>query len=139
MATHSSILAWRIPRTEEPGGPQPAGSQESDMPQRLIRSSPAALTENPVFLSSSFLFPRAPTACHLPVNTVTSSARARVGRAPVPPVCSAALVPGTLCTARAIRRTGPPSHAPACVCTPLCSHSVRLKHVSPGFKMRLHV
>ena len=22
MATHSSILAWRIPRTEEPGGPQ---------------------------------------------------------------------------------------------------------------------
>ena len=23
MATHSSILAWRIPWTEEPGGPQP--------------------------------------------------------------------------------------------------------------------
>ena len=22
MATHSSILAWRIPRTEEPGGPR---------------------------------------------------------------------------------------------------------------------
>ena len=22
MATHSSILAWRIPQTEEPGGPQ---------------------------------------------------------------------------------------------------------------------
>ena len=22
MATHSSILAWKIPRTEEPGGPQ---------------------------------------------------------------------------------------------------------------------
>ena len=22
MATHSSILAWRIPRTEEPGGQQ---------------------------------------------------------------------------------------------------------------------
>ena len=22
MATHSNILAWRIPRTEEPGGPQ---------------------------------------------------------------------------------------------------------------------
>ena len=27
MATHSSILAWRIPRTEEPGGLQPTGSQ----------------------------------------------------------------------------------------------------------------
>ena len=27
MATHSSILAWRIPRTEEPGRLQPPGSQ----------------------------------------------------------------------------------------------------------------
>ena len=31
MATHSSILAWRIPWTEEPGGLQSMGSQESDM------------------------------------------------------------------------------------------------------------
>ena len=30
MATHSSILAWRIPRTEEPGRLQAMGSQESD-------------------------------------------------------------------------------------------------------------
>ena len=27
MATHSSILAWRIPWTEEPGGLLPVGSQ----------------------------------------------------------------------------------------------------------------
>ena len=27
MATHSSILAWEIPWTEEPGGLQPMGSQ----------------------------------------------------------------------------------------------------------------
>ena len=27
MATHSSTLAWEIPQTEEPGGPQPTGSQ----------------------------------------------------------------------------------------------------------------
>ena len=27
MATHSSILAWRIPWTEEPGGLHPIGSQ----------------------------------------------------------------------------------------------------------------
>ena len=27
MATHSNILAWRIPRTEEPGGLQPMGLQ----------------------------------------------------------------------------------------------------------------
>ena len=27
MATHSSILAWRIPWTEEPDGPESMGSQ----------------------------------------------------------------------------------------------------------------
>ena len=27
MATHSSILAWRIPWTEEPGEPQAMGSE----------------------------------------------------------------------------------------------------------------
>ena len=30
MATHSSILAWRIPWTEEPGGLQSKRSKESD-------------------------------------------------------------------------------------------------------------
>ena len=29
MATHSSIFAWRIPRTEEPGGLQFMGLQKS--------------------------------------------------------------------------------------------------------------
>ena len=29
MATHSSILAWRIPRTEELGGLQSLGSQRT--------------------------------------------------------------------------------------------------------------
>ena len=31
MTTHSSILAWEIPRTEEPGGPQSMGLQYLDM------------------------------------------------------------------------------------------------------------
>ena len=31
MATHSSILAWEIPWTEEPHGLQSTGSQDSDM------------------------------------------------------------------------------------------------------------
>ena len=35
MATHSSILAWRIPWREEPGGLQSMGSQESDMTWQL--------------------------------------------------------------------------------------------------------
>ena len=30
MATHSSILAWRIPWTEEPAGCSPWGCKESD-------------------------------------------------------------------------------------------------------------
>ena len=38
MATHSSVLAWRIPWTEEPGelqsvGLQTAGHDRSDLPQ----------------------------------------------------------------------------------------------------------
>ena len=31
MATHSSIPAWEIPRTEEPGGLQSIECKESDM------------------------------------------------------------------------------------------------------------
>jgi len=31
MATHSSTLAWKIPKTEVPGRLQSIGSQESDM------------------------------------------------------------------------------------------------------------
>ena len=30
MTAHSSILAWRIPWTEEPGGIQSIGPKESD-------------------------------------------------------------------------------------------------------------
>ena len=35
MVTHSSILAWRIPWTEEPGRLQSMGRKESDMTERL--------------------------------------------------------------------------------------------------------
>ena len=35
MAAHSSILAWRIPWTEEPGGLQSMRSKESDTTWRL--------------------------------------------------------------------------------------------------------
>ena len=33
MATHSSILSWRIPWTEEPGGLLPTGSQRVRLKQ----------------------------------------------------------------------------------------------------------
>ena len=35
MATHSSVLAWRIPWTEEPGGYSPWGCKESDITEWL--------------------------------------------------------------------------------------------------------
>ena len=35
MATHCSILAWRIPWTEEPGWPQSTGSQSQTRLKRL--------------------------------------------------------------------------------------------------------
>ena len=35
MATHSTILAWRIPWTKEPGGLQSVGSQDLDMTWQL--------------------------------------------------------------------------------------------------------
>ena len=38
MATHSSILAWAIPWTEEPGGLQSMGVAKSDTTDGLIVS-----------------------------------------------------------------------------------------------------
>ena len=35
MAPHSSTLAWKIPWTEEPGGLQSRGCEESDTTERL--------------------------------------------------------------------------------------------------------
>ena len=45
MATRSSILAWRIPWTEEPVGPQSMGHKELDVTERLT-----------LFSISAFLF-----------------------------------------------------------------------------------
>ena len=38
MATHSCILAWRIPWTGEPGGLQPMGSQRVRLSMQELRS-----------------------------------------------------------------------------------------------------
>ena len=38
MATHSSILAWKIPQTKEPGRVQFMGSEESDTAEGLTLS-----------------------------------------------------------------------------------------------------
>ena len=38
MATHFSILAWKIPWIEEPGGLQSTGHKESDMTDATYRA-----------------------------------------------------------------------------------------------------
>ena len=43
MAIHSSVLAWKIPWTEEPASYSPWGRKESDTTQLLILSLPAPL------------------------------------------------------------------------------------------------
>ena len=48
MATHSSILAWKIPRTEEPGRHSPWGQKESDTTERLSTNT-TSLKESYVY------------------------------------------------------------------------------------------
>ena len=45
MASHSSILAWGIPWTEEPDGYSPWGRKESDMTERLPPPPPPFLSQ----------------------------------------------------------------------------------------------
>ena len=53
MATNSSILAWEIPWTGEPGGLQSMGFQESDTTERLNnKSNTTLLTEAEASASS---------------------------------------------------------------------------------------
>ena len=40
MATHSNILTWRIPWTEQPTGYSPWGHKESDMTEQLSMHAP---------------------------------------------------------------------------------------------------
>ena len=44
MATHSSSLAWRIPWTEEPGGPQSMGHKESGATEHSTHTVPLITT-----------------------------------------------------------------------------------------------
>ena len=48
MATYSSILAWRIPWTEEPGGLQSLGLKELDTTERLTHTHITQSLAHPV-------------------------------------------------------------------------------------------
>ena len=52
MATHSSILAWRIPWTEEPGGLQSIGRKESDTTEVTEHSFSELLASHRFLLQS---------------------------------------------------------------------------------------
>ena len=43
MAAHASILARRLPQTEEPGGLQSTGYRESDMTEHLRTATSASV------------------------------------------------------------------------------------------------
>ena len=47
MATHSSVLAWRLPWTEEPGGYSPWGCKKWDTTERLTLSLFTSKDTNP--------------------------------------------------------------------------------------------
>ena len=48
MATHDTILAWKIPWTEEPGRLQSMGSDKSDTTEYAQRSQfPSIVSHNP--------------------------------------------------------------------------------------------
>ena len=54
MATHSSIPAWEIPRTQEPGGLQSTGSQGSDATEATKPPPPSEICS--VLLFSKYAF-----------------------------------------------------------------------------------
>ena len=60
MATHSSVLAWRIPGTEEPGRLQSMGLLESDTTERLHFHFSLSCIEREMATHSSVLAWRIP-------------------------------------------------------------------------------
>ena len=55
MATHSSILAWEIPWTEELGGYSPWGCEELDTTEQLNNNNKSLLLLNLSFQTRSTL------------------------------------------------------------------------------------
>ena len=57
MATHPSILAWRIPRTEEPDGLQSMGLQSQTRLKRLSMHAQNTRLSPPVFILCPSSYP----------------------------------------------------------------------------------
>ena len=63
MATHSRILAWRIPRIEEPGGYSPWGHKESDATEVARHALFLMLSNVLLFFSHSVMSNYFTTSC----------------------------------------------------------------------------
>ena len=66
MATHSSILAWRTPGTEEPAGLQPMGSQGVTRLSNQHAQLPSKGKVKSGFCLTRHKFPVQPEACSPP-------------------------------------------------------------------------
>ena len=55
MATHSSILSWKIPRTEEPGGLQSWGQKQLEITEHAHTPTDVVLTHvsGPILIMES--------------------------------------------------------------------------------------
>ena len=69
MATHSGILAWKSPWTEEPGRLQSVGLRESDATEQLSTAQYQKDWNSILNFTNCFrtpsLFPSAPTVCFI--------------------------------------------------------------------------
>ena len=66
MATHSSILAWKIPWTEEPGGYSPWDHKESDKTEQLNANAYITVTEKSFYPGPTWIHPLESTHSSLP-------------------------------------------------------------------------
>ena len=71
MATHSSILAWRIPWAEEPGGLQAMGSQRVGHDREANTHSGAwSVRQDALTLQLQEVFPKPHSAVSAPPNPI---------------------------------------------------------------------
>ena len=71
MATHSSILAWRIPKTEEPGGLLSMGSNRVGLAAAAIQKAGGRLRICSAFLSSQVRFSLSQFSCSVMPDSAT--------------------------------------------------------------------
>ena len=71
MATHSSILAWKIPWTDVPRGLQSMGSQR--VRQNLATKSPQTLMTMTVFYCSVYICILGPRFCFIHTSDVSNT------------------------------------------------------------------